>query len=172
MNFQDCMELLYELEGWDSNDPDDPGGRTRAGITADTYARFLGRRPTNADWSKLTRERIELIYESYYWDALYCGALPVGVRLVVFDTGVNQGVNRAATWLQTAVGAKVDGYVGPKTVAAVKAKDPYELIIELSARRTVHWSGLINLVKFHFGWFRRGYRVAVQSALNVEEATR
>lgn len=172
MNFEQCLAIIFKLEGFESDDPADPGGRTRYGITKATYTKWLGRAPTERDWEHLSRQVASGIYNVFYWAPAWCENLPRPLRLVVFDCAVNQGVDRAKRWLQEAVGATPDGIIGPRTLAkaksAVRSGDGLGVIVEISARRTVHWSGLINLIKFRFGWFRRGYRVACECARLIE----
>lgn len=60
-----------------------------------------------------------LYYEDYYKQPGY-DQLPDKVATQVFDFGVQSGTPRATRYLQAVVGAKPDGVLGPKTVAAVQ----------------------------------------------------
>jgi lysozyme family protein len=40
-NFEQCLEWLLEHEGGFVDHPDDPGGMTNKGITANTYQKWL-----------------------------------------------------------------------------------------------------------------------------------
>lgn len=69
----------------------------------------------------MTRARASQIYRRDFWDKVRGDDLPVGLDLVAFDTAVNSGVGRAARGLQEAVGATVDGRIGPETVAFARS---------------------------------------------------
>jgi len=80
-----------------------------------------------------------------------------GVEAYLRDTAFNRGPGGAAKVLQMAVGVDVDGKVGPKTLAAVRAaeKDPQALLFKLrrareayelkvAGRRENFWKGLVS----------------------------
>jgi lysozyme family protein len=106
-------EITYTIDKWEgdySNDPDDPGGETKYGIAKKYH-------PT-VDVKNLTKEGAVAIYKAEYWDALSLDLVTSGrVRWKVFDQGVNLSVDRAARFLQVAVGVCVDGKVGPATIS-------------------------------------------------------
>ena len=54
---------------------------------------------------------------------------------MVFDIAVNNGKARAAKWLQTLLGVKVDGFIGPVTLAAAQKANPQALAAKLLSRR-------------------------------------
>lgn len=66
-----------------SNNPKDPGGETKWGISKKSFPEL--------DIRNLTREQAEKIYKSRYWDHLDCDNLPNYIDVVVFDIAVNQG---------------------------------------------------------------------------------
>ncbi len=86
-------------------------------------------------------------------DVCRCSELPHGVDLLVFDSAVNQGPNRAKKLLQQALDATEDGILGPITMKAISLSDRDALIDEVVARRSVHYARLQS--DFHLGWFRR-----------------
>lgn len=156
-NFDKCLKLVIKLEGGLTNHPSDPGGLTNRGVTQAVYDAFLVRagksvRPV----SLITDDEIVAVYRDGYWDATHCDQLPSGLDLAVFDCAVNQGVGRAARFLQGAAGAKVDEVIGPKTLAAVAAADRDELLTEFMARRMHAYGRLQTLFQtFGLGWSRR-----------------
>ena len=81
--------------------------------------------------------------------------LPAGIDLVVFDAAVNSGPGRAAKWLQACVGVEVDGDIGPKTLAAVNAFDPTQLIDDYKRRRLSFLLDLPTWGTFGKGWTKR-----------------
>jgi lysozyme family protein len=73
----------------------------------------------------------------------------------VFDAAINSGPGRAVKWLQACVGVEVDGSLGPKSLAAVKAFDPKHLISDYSKRRLSFLMDLPTWDTFGKGWTRR-----------------
>ena len=119
-NFDAALKLVLVHEGGFVNDPQDPGGPTNMGITQSTLSDFLGRPATIEDVRDIDGETVAEIYRRSYWALGQCDHLPVGLDYAVFDFAVNSGVSRAVKMLQKVVGAKQDGALGVKTLAAVK----------------------------------------------------
>ena len=111
MNFDRAFEIIIGHEGGYVNDPRDPGGETKYGISKKAYP--------YADIKNLTLDQAKEIYKRDYWDAVDAESIPGVARLMVFDCAVNCGVTAARKILQRAVGTKDDGIIGPKTRAAI-----------------------------------------------------
>ncbi|WP_270729958.1 holin-associated N-acetylmuramidase [Shimia sp. Alg240-R146] len=121
---------IVAREGGFVNDPDDPGGATKYGVTIGT-ARSL-RLDTDgdgdvdvADIRGLTRADAEAVFLTHYFERPGIGALPEAVQASVFDMYVNAGAN-AVKILQRLLGhmgqaVAVDGRIGPQTAEATKA---------------------------------------------------
>lgn len=150
--FQQSLEYLIGHEGGYVNDPKDPGGETKWGISKRAHPL--------SDIAHLTREEAGQIYRAKYWDACRCGELPPAIAHAVFDCAVNQGPGRAIKFLQAALGVKVDGRIGPRTIDAARKRgnDP-ELVIWFQARRILHYSSLRHWLRFRKGWVLRAFRV-------------
>ena len=121
---------IVRREGGYVNDPDDPGGATKHGVTLGTL-RGLGLDLTGdgqvdvADVKALDPERAAAIYVVHYFEGPGLNLLPEPLQASVFDMQVNAGSN-AVKLLQRLVHAMGfpavdDGKVGPKTVAAAEA---------------------------------------------------
>lgn len=108
------------------HDPNDPGGTTKYGIDQRDHPKV--------DVASLTRDEAKAIYHALEWTKGHCDQLPKPWDLVVFDSCVNPGLGWALKALQAAVGAKADGVIGPKTIAAVKAAGVDALEAYLGAR--------------------------------------
>ena len=109
-------QWILEAEGGLVDDPNDPGGLTKYGISQAAFP--------DLDIRNLTPEQALEIYATNYWEPAKCPALPPKLALVHFDAAVNCGVGQAARFLEQAVGVTVDGIVGPITIAAAwKATD-------------------------------------------------
>ena len=97
-NFKNSLQFVLKWEGGYVDDPTDPGGATKWGITERVYqAHFPG-----ANITDITPEQASNIYASDYWDRCGCDDLPNPYNTVVFDTAVNEGPNRALDWLRKA----------------------------------------------------------------------
>lgn len=88
-NFQIALKFVLKHEGGYVNDPDDPGGETKYGISKRAYP--------NEDIKNLTRERAEFLYKRDYWDipGFDLDNFPQDVAVVLFNVAVNMGVGRA-----------------------------------------------------------------------------
>jgi lysozyme family protein len=154
--FDDIIEVVLEHEGGYVNDPKDPGGETNFGIAKRSHP--------NVDIANLTKDSAKEIYKEVYWDKNKVESLSEDLRHIYFDMCVNQGRGRAVKILQKAANAKganlkVDGGMGPKTVAAM---DGVELD-RVRAYRVKYYADLVtrkpDLERFYFGWFRRALEV-------------
>lgn len=152
--FDSAFETLMEHEGGYVNHPDDPGGETRYGISKRSYP--------SEDIANLTISRAREIYLRDYWHKVSGDLLPPAVALVTFDAAVNSGVARAVRWLQLAVDAVPDGIIGPRTLAAVRASNPEDLVVELLEMRLAFMESLPTYGTFGRGWRRRIIDLAVQ----------
>jgi lysozyme family protein len=155
-SFPAALAHVLRYEGGYSDHPSDPGGATNLGITRAVLSDWLGRPATKAEVRNLQTETAAAIYRARYWDACRCDELPAGLDLAVFDCAVNQGVGRAARFLQESVGVSIDGKIGPQTLAAARAAHPAELLREFMARRMNAYGLLTKLFAvFGLGWSRR-----------------
>jgi len=148
MDFDQAFQILIGFEGNYSNDPADPGGETRFGISKRAYP--------NEDILNLTLDRAKEIYLKDYWCKALCPALPDPIRFQVFDTAVNSGTKQATILLQRALGVSDDGVAGPKTLGAITAlPDPTKLAVKFVAQRLRFMAGLPTWEHFGKGWARR-----------------
>ncbi len=131
MSIESIINGVIDVEGDFIDHPSDPGGATNMGIT-EAVARANGYR---GDMRNLPRSTAYAIYFTRYvvgpnFDDVL--ALDPLVAEELIDSGVNAGPDRAAGWFQTALNAlnergkaypniKVDGDIGPATLAAFKA---------------------------------------------------
>ena len=129
-NVKQIAQEIVAREGGFVNDPADPGGATKHGVTIGTLRR-LGLDLTGdgrvmvEDVEAMTRERATDIFIDHYFRAPGLDRLPDRIQASVFDMYVNAGAN-AVKILQRLLGqmgqrVTVDGIVGPQTVAAAQA---------------------------------------------------
>ena len=147
MNFDQAFAKLIDHEGGYVNDPRDPGGETKYGISKRAY-------PT-VDIASLTLEQAKAIYKRDYWDRAQCDALPPGVAFQLFDTAVNSGIGQAIRFLQRAVGVADDGVMGAMTMSAVRRLDAESLAARFNGQRLEFMTKLSTWDTFGRGWARR-----------------
>lgn len=126
---QDIAEEIVAREGGYVNDPDDPGGATKYGVTIHTMRRLrldlTGDGVVGvADVKRLTRAQAVEIFVDHYFNRPRIAQLPSVLHATVFDMYVNAGAN-AVKILQRLLGdmgrpVSVDGAIGPQTVRAAQ----------------------------------------------------
>ena len=154
-DYDACLAETLEQEGGYSNDPGDPGGPTKYGITIWDVRLYVNPHATAADVKALTLDQAKAIYKSKYWDAVSGDELPQGVDFAVFDYGVNSGIHRAAMVLQRLVGVPDDGVIGPVTLAATAKFAPADLGAKIWDERLRFLQSLHTWPLFGRGWGRR-----------------
>lgn len=165
-DFARALDVVLSHEGGYANHPRDPGGHTNKGVTFTTFTTWRRMRglaePSVEDLRAISGDEVEQIYRTLYWQAAKCDALEsFAMRLVHFDTAVNQGVGRAIRFLQQALKVDVDGQFGPQTARAEDRADQAALLIEYAARRMAHYGSLNSFDTFGLGWSRRLMRTAL-----------
>lgn len=169
-NFEHCLEMLLEHEGGFVNHPKDPGGMTNLGVTKAVYETYLRRGVTEQEMRALTPEDVAPLYKQKYWDRVRGDDLPSGVDWSVFDWAVNSGAGRAAKALQRAVGATVDGAIGPGTLRAVADHEPVEIVHRIYYARKHFYENLSTFETFGKGWTRRNSET-LEQALRMAAGT-
>ena len=154
-NFTKALAAVLVHEGGYVNNPKDPGGETNLGCTKAVWEAYCGHSVDTPTMKALTPADVGPLYKKNYWDKVKGDDLPSGVDYVVFDAAINSGSGRAAKWLQACVGVEPDGGIGPKTMAAVQAFNPEQLIKDYSKRRLSFLSDLATWETFGRGWAKR-----------------
>ena len=130
LTIQDIAQEIVAREGGYVNDPDDPGGATKYGVTLGTMKRLgldLNRDGvvSERDVKLLTPEKATEIYVKHYFEGPRLNELPQAVQASVFDMQVNAGGNaiRILQQLLVSMGhaVSVDGALGPQTITAANA---------------------------------------------------
>jgi len=147
MDLDRAFGLLIQREGGLVNNPSDPGGLTKYGISARAHP--------GVDIAGLTPDAAKAIYARDYWTPCKCDQLPDAIRYDVFDAAVNSGNIQAIKWLQGASGATVDGVIGSLTLNAAASCDPNALRRRFNALRLTFMTTLPTWPNFGRGWARR-----------------
>ena len=150
VSFESAFDRLINSEGGYVNDPNDPGGETKFGISKRSYP--------NVDIKALTLEQAKAIYLRDFWQAGRMDEYDPAISFQVFDFAVNSGIQTALRKLQAAVRVADDGYVGPVTVAAIKAMSVTDVIMRFVAQRLRYWTKLSNWPVAGAGWANRAAR--------------
>jgi len=136
-----------------TNDPADPGGPTKFGITLATLKGFGSLGDLNhdgkvdaADVQVMSEADARLFYKTRFWrwEALADDILAAKC----FDIGVNLGVGTAVGYLQTALRALghdvvVDCHLGPMTLGATNAADPDDVLPVLCKIQRQHYENWV-----------------------------
>lgn len=140
------------IDGAPHEVPGDSGGFTRWGVAQNKWP--------HVDVPNLTYAQAELFYIEHFWHGPRISELPDNVAVQVFDWGVNAGPRRAIRALQRELGATADGVIGPRTLEAMDARDPFRVTLELSYRRRDFYHKVAarpNQAQFLRGWERRAF---------------
>lgn len=108
-----------------TNHRSDRGGPTKYGITLATwkkvgYDKNGDRAITAEDIKLLTEDDYNRVFKLNYWDACWGDHIKnQSVANLLIDFAYNSGVSRAIRHVQSLVGAKQDGIMGPATLSAI-----------------------------------------------------
>lgn len=129
-NVREIARQIVGREGGFVDDPDDPGGATKHGVTIHTMRRLGLDLDQDGDVDRHDVQRISVkmaedIFIRDYFEKPRLGKLPEALHATVFDMQVNAGAH-AVRILQKLVSmmghaCAVDGVIGPQTIKAVQA---------------------------------------------------
>ena len=129
ISVETIADEIVAREGGYVNDPDDPGGATKFGVTIGTMKRLAmdltgDDKITVADVKKLTRGQAKKVFVRDYFYRPKINILPEVLQASVFDMYVNSGGN-AVKILQRLLrdmgqSVDVDGAIGPQTASAAE----------------------------------------------------
>lgn len=184
----DIVNHILAVEGWPkfTNDPDDPGGPTKGGITHTTLAKWRGVAScTPEEVEALEIDEAMAIYNEDYIEVPHFDRIgDLMLRMQVIDIGVLHGQGTATKMLQEALGVATDGRWGPATeavvVAAVSSGNAHNVALRVSAARgryigrivTDNWKkGDKTKAKYDAGWQDRAMAFVDLEATRYRRAT-
>ncbi len=161
--FARAIARLLGDEGGYVDNPADPGGATKFGITKREYP--------DLDIAALTRADAVAIYYRDWWQRYRYSGLPGSIGAKLFDLAVNIGPDHAVRCLQCALracGRRVieDGVLGRETTAAVGAANQLAMLAALRSEAAGYYRVLAALERgrradgdreFLDGWLNRAY---------------
>lgn len=136
-NFDRAFTIVVGIEGGYVNDPADPGGETKYGISK--------RRYPDLDIKSLTLDQAKAIYLRDYWNPHDLDDLEYGKALLVFDCAVNGGNH--SRWY-----SMFGGY-------ALK-----DFIVAFQAEHALYLASLPEWPHDGRGWARRLVTLALQAS--------
>lgn len=146
--------LIEEGNGKVSEDPHDPGGLTKWGISQRSYPHL--------DIRNLSRDDAIAIYRSDFWDKEYSLINNQVIANKVFSFHVLMGERAAEKCLQRAVRAASgvnltqDGELGPASIAAINACAP-DILLAAYKSELAGYLRTINNPTNQNGWINRAY---------------
>ena len=117
-HFERAIDKTLAWEGGYVNDPKDPGGETKYGISKRAHP--------DVDIKNLSREKACAIYKKHYWDTVSADKIESQTKAEkIFDIGVNTGVRRTSKFAQAAAGLSdksLDGFIGKQSILTLFPK--------------------------------------------------
>lgn len=145
--------VLIEEKGY-VNDPEDPGGETKFGISKRMYP--------DLDIKNLTIEKAEEIYEKDYWQKAYEEIEAQEIVNKTFGVGVDIGMKEANICLQRAVRSAIgtqlteDGILGQQSISYINECSSITLLAALKSEVAGHYRMINNPHEIN-GWLNRAY---------------
>lgn len=153
---------ILRREGGYTNDKVDRGGETNFGITQPTYQLYCKAKNIPYDSIKLQTFAEKDAIDVYDWLYTYYGCHQIKnpeLADIVFDACIQHGPEYPISWLQTIVGAKMDGDLGPVTAQLVNTADYRTMYYKFLAQRNIYYAKItVNRpanLKFLVGWMNR-----------------
>ena len=147
MNFLKAFDRLIDHEGGYVDDPTDPGGETKFGISKRSYPHL--------DIAALTLDDARAIYRRDFWDAIDGDNISGPLMFQVFDMAVNSGIGNAIRCLQDAIDVAPDGHFGAVSRDALAQYSAGDALLLFLAARLEFMTKLKNWPNHGKGWARR-----------------
>jgi len=157
-DFEPAVTKTIRREGGDAvtEDPDDPGGLTRYGISKRAHP--------EVDPRNLSLDGAKAIYRKDYWGP--CDGDMLKSQLVaelIFDAAVNMGVNQAIKLAQIAAGLEPTGVMDGTLLAVLNEADQDQFAAAFILAKITRYLALVKknrkLEKYFYGWVRRTLEV-------------
>jgi lysozyme family protein len=168
-DFEHALPVIMRHEGGYCNNPNDPGGPTKYGISL-RWLKAQGLfgdinhdlRVDIKDIIALTPETAGAFYRVQWWDRYGYGRFPnqiIATKLI--DTAINVGAPKAHRIAQEAAGCVVDGILGPNTVHAINVGLEPVFINRFRDLQAAYYRNIAQnnpkLAGFLDGWMKRAY---------------
>ena len=172
-SFDRTIIKVFKHEGGFVNNPSDPGGATKFGITHKTLASWRNEEVSFRDVVRMERKEAKEIYRSLYWDKMRLDEInDEKVAAAIMDMGVNSGCRQGVKILQRAVnsvgsyklgsrfvGLKVDGLIGRNTLRETNRVNSTLLLPAFFLERSKFYVDICRRRRasrgFLYAWIRR-----------------
>jgi lysozyme family protein len=158
-NFLQSLKITGGNEGGYSNNPNDHGGETYAGIARKFWPNWPGWEHVDkiktsgittphgidivAKQDTILQNWVNAFYKQNFWDVNKLDqVLDQRVCDTIYDFGVNSGTGEAAKILQNVIGVHADGIIGPATISAVNALNGKEVYDKYNNERRAFYEEL------------------------------
>ena len=151
------IRFIIDLEGGLVDDPRDPGGITKYGISL-RFLKQLNGSASREEILDLDMAGAVALYEEHFWDKCQCDRMPPPLGLLVLGGAINQGPQRVLRRLQRTVATNDDGIIGEHSLSAIHScwiANPQELLRDFTARRAKMYAETKNVDIYGRGWYRR-----------------
>jgi len=159
-NFDKIIDKIIEIEGGYVNDPDDPGGETKYGISKRSYPKV--------NIKKLTKEKAAAIYKKDWWDKLGLDDFDYVLAAKILNHTIHIGIQPGIKCLQRALNCASledsplveDGILGSKTKDVYFELNAYTddtPILTSYASELACYYRFLNKPKYIKGWLKRAY---------------
>ncbi len=153
-SFDRAFAKIVSIEGGFIDDPKDPGGATKFGISQRAYPQ--------ENIASLTLDRAKEIYRRDYWDKVLGDCIPDPLSCFVFDAAVNHGVKQSIIMLQNALKITADGIAGQVTINAVKNSNK-DVCVRFMTNRAIRYFQTNNFERFGNGWLNRLFILSINT---------
>jgi lysozyme family protein len=166
-NYDEALKTILVHEGGAefTDDPADPGGATKYGISL----RFLKEHGIDLDHDGdidaddvkgLSVEDSARLYKQYFWNLVHGDDFASqAMATKLFDMAVNMGPGRAIHIAQESAGIAADGIFGPQTFRTLNVEDPKPLLTSICSSQAGFYRGIVVArpasQKFLAGWLVR-----------------
>lgn len=173
-NFDIAFWYLLGNEGTTfTNDPNDPGGATKYGVTLRTFRSLVDQSATVSDIENLTPDQAKVVYNLGYWmpGPMRCADMvPLEIAIAIFDVGILYGPNISAMLTQRALnqafgaGLAIDNDLGPASLKFINEHaSAMEFLAEFYEEVIIRIHNLVvinpSLEVFKVGWTKRADRL-------------
>jgi lysozyme family protein len=164
-----AIPAVLQHEGGFVDSPNDPGGATDFGVSL-RWLKAQGlltelEHSTQTDdpvlaVKRMTQPDAEAFYQQFWWDNYEYSTIDAqNVANKILDMAVNLGAPRAHRMVQSAVGVKSDGVLGPTTYGEINHTQNTSLILTLKNAQASFYRNLVavkpQMGQFLEGWLKR-----------------
>lgn len=168
--FLECFERLIGHEGKFQNNPKDRGNWTSGivgiGVNKGTKYGISAMAYPHLDIANISLDQAREIYYLDWWLKFGADYMPQPMIYQMWQFAINAGPGNARRCLQRMARVADDGFIGEKTIAAVKKMDLNDMLMRFNAAAIRHYKKLSTWDEFGKGWMER---VAVNLDYGAED---